>query len=132
MALAAPSPIAAFSPNHFSGGIRQPAFGVSALVAPGYQAIPFKRPITSTFRPDFGTSQSPHITEHFETSRSPHITEHFEFPSFSPEEWISQFEHNLTHVKIPAGNETLDLSWEDELVNLLILRIITVIMLTIF
>uniref|UniRef100_A0A0P5WHR5 Uncharacterized protein n=1 Tax=Daphnia magna TaxID=35525 RepID=A0A0P5WHR5_9CRUS len=115
MTLAAPSPIAAFSPNHFSGGIRQPAFGVSAFVAPGYQAIPFKRPITSTFRPHFGTSQSPHITEHFETSRSPHITEHFEFPSFSPEEWISQFEHNLTHVKIPAGNETLDLSWEDEL-----------------
>ncbi|KAK4008537.1 hypothetical protein OUZ56_013671 [Daphnia magna] len=114
IALAAPSPIAAFSPNHFSGGI-QPAFAVSALGAPGYQAIPFKRPITTTFRPDFGTSQSSHTTEHFETSRSPHIAEHFEFPSFSPEEWISQFEHNLTHVKIPAGNETLDLSWEDEL-----------------
>ncbi|KAI9554284.1 hypothetical protein GHT06_019556 [Daphnia sinensis] len=103
-ALAAPSPIAAFLPNHFSGGI-QPAYAVSALGAPGHQAIPFKRPPVTTFPPLFG----------IEESQSPEIAEHFEIPSFSPTEWISQFEHNVTHVKIPAGNETLDLSWEDEL-----------------
>ncbi|XP_059351235.1 inter-alpha-trypsin inhibitor heavy chain H4-like [Daphnia carinata] len=97
IAYGAPSPIAAYSPNHFSGGIHP--FAVSALGI----SVPYKRPQTTTFVPQLGTTISPIITEHFE------------FPSFSPVEWISQFEHNVTHVKIPAGNETLDLSWEDEL-----------------
>lgn len=42
---------------------------------------------------------------------------------FSAEEWIERFEHNATHVKMAAGNETLELLWQDELVNLLFVNI---------
>jgi len=38
--------------------------------------------------------------------------------SFSPKEWINQFEHNETHVKILFGNSTRELLWQDEKVNL--------------
>ncbi len=41
-----------------------------------------------------------------------------ESPTFLPENWINQFDHNTTHVNIAAGNETFNLLWTDELVNL--------------
>uniref|UniRef100_A0A0N7ZYR4 Uncharacterized protein n=1 Tax=Daphnia magna TaxID=35525 RepID=A0A0N7ZYR4_9CRUS len=34
---------------------------------------------------------------------------------FSADEWINNFEHNATHVKMPTNNDTLELLWQDEL-----------------
>ncbi|XP_057375417.1 inter-alpha-trypsin inhibitor heavy chain H4-like [Daphnia carinata] len=34
---------------------------------------------------------------------------------FSADEWITSFEHNATHVKMPTSNDTLELLWQDEL-----------------
>lgn len=36
---------------------------------------------------------------------------------FSADEWINNFEHNATHVKMPTNNDTLELLWQDELVK---------------
>lgn len=40
--------------------------------------------------------------------------------SFDPEEWINQFEHNQTHVKIAFGNNSVELLWQNDQVNFII------------
>ena len=83
-----------------------PAYALAAAPAPPHLSPGFAQ--LSNF-------ENFYLVPEIESSTDPALEE---YQSFLPEEWVNQFDHNETHVKISAGNETFNLLWKDELVNL--------------
>ncbi len=83
-----------------------PAYAFAAAPAPPRPSLAFAQ---------LSNLESFDLLPEIESSTDPALEE---YQLFLPEEWVNQFDHNETHVKISAGNETFNLIWKDELVNL--------------
>ena len=77
--------------------------------------------VTTTTRPPvFATSTQPDTsvgTTEIVAEAETEIPSNAESVLFDPEEWINQFDHKQTHVKIAFGNNSIELLWQNELVN---------------
>ena len=77
--------------------------------------------VTTTTRPPvFATSTQPDTsvgTTEIVAEAETEIPSNAESVLFDPEEWINQFDHNQTHVKIAFRNNSIELLWQNELVN---------------
>lgn len=121
----APPPFAAGIGGGLGGAPLFPvaAFAAAAPIAPNSFHRPMKIPATTTRTTDkwFPTSEAYPQEENFESATEAlgeYMGDNTETPLlFSPEAWIDHFQHNDTHASVLIGNETLSLSWQNELVK---------------